>query len=824
MGSNDAVLPTVSPIPPVKISEHREFVQNFQQRIGITTEDLRKKLEFPEGVRPLDDTPIGRLLSFLTARTVEARRFCLKNWRVWAALDEAWQSSYRQVDQVILQKIMSGDTLREKDLQEQFKLWGLPDSECYYTAKQDGKEVRKIKRSAFHKVYIPVVKSVVMARASKIFNDRFSNDPMFVYDPIRHTLEDETLGEIVTRIVQEMVSQYGYRDVGRAAVLQALKYTHCLVFPVEAWHVEWDVDENGKEYPRKEGLRYSIPHPTRMAWDQAHRPSTFNTDTGCEWATYWDIKRYGDLVSNTAFYNTRDVPYGKNWWDPALSGSYFSSAYICTINKPDPCQYYQNLGSWTGNRTAECALYTESEYDSAVFVSNLFVKLDPVQWGLVDKNAAPWKNFKGQHRVWFRFVMANDDTPIYAEPLPYCPVTYNGCDTDDTFTLSSSLALDALPWQTFASNILSQFLLSVRINSKRIVTYDQNQVSADKLEELDNTQNEFEYLTWVNCDPKQSFAEQNDLRNAIVPLSLGPPMNAMEQMQCLHTMFNIMERSLRMSAQEVGTIAGHVQTAEEIRVIAGSTTNYVEYTASFTDSFIEAWKKQIWKAITEFMDEDFTVVISRVPSASVQRLHDELGFKFQNSEWSPDKVLVEGKKTKIAIEAFLSQREGQMRTNSPEIAKVIMQTLQMVMNSPLGSRLGPEWFATWMQRAARLAGISEDFTIKIPPEGTILAEMKAVGDQLGKAVKQITQGATAEVAKQVGPVLQKQGQDISETQQASLQLAKELAQLKQTLDQALAMLAPPPAPEPGPPPDPMPPPEALMPMPPPPGMMMPPPA
>lgn len=785
MGSNDAQVPEQAVIP-AKVTPRVDYSKSFQTRIGLTADDLRKKLEFKEpGIRPGNETPIGKFLLHIAAKVREARTRSLQNWKLWAALDDAWGASLKQVNPILIQKIMSGDKLNVKELMQQFTEWNLPIDECFYTVKENGVEVRKLKKSAFHRVFIPLVKSVVTARCAKIYNDRFGNDPLFVYDPIPTTEEAEEMGQVVTRVIQQMTSAFGYRDVGRAMILQALKYTHCLMFPMESWHTDWEPDIGQSEgaYAKKEGIRYHLPHPTRMAWDQNHRASTFNSDSGCEWAAFWDIHRYGDVVTNTLFYNTRDVCFGTNWWDPALSlggtsliGAYFTSAYRCMVEKPVPIT---SGGTWTGNKEAEAALYTEADYDKAVFLTNLFLKIDPVQWGLVDKKTAPWSKMKGSCKVWFRFLMANDDTPIWAEPLVYCPVIYCGCDTDDTFTVSSSLALDALPWQTFASNIVSQYLLATKLNQKKIIPYDQDQVDSDKIAEIENTRDENEYMQWLPYSSKQAMVEQVDPSKMFTPIMLGQQPTT-ELVTCLNTLFSVMERTLRMSAQEVGAIAGHIQTAREIETIAGSTTSYVEFTASFTDSAIDAWKRQLWVASREYTDGKFAVTISKLSPEKAAKLKT-LGWELTDMD---DRTLVKGKVTDIPTEAFLSQREGTMRTNWPELAKVMMQTLQVMMNSPLGQRMGPEYFAKWMERAARMAGAPEDFDIKIPPEATSAAEMNAIGQQISEMAKQIVAQATQASVQQVN---QEMTPALKEQQEAALELAKRVKAMEDALAQLMQM-------------------------------------
>ena len=122
----------------------------------------------------------------------------------------------------------------------------------------------------------------------------------------------------MTDRVQMISQQYDYSSVLSQCVFQMLHYGQCFQFPKECWHsekqIERDKDGEEKEVYTKEGIRYHMPHPSRTFWDVAHRPSTFNSDSGSRYSGYWTIQRYGEIESNSMYYNTDKISTGSIDW------------------------------------------------------------------------------------------------------------------------------------------------------------------------------------------------------------------------------------------------------------------------------------------------------------------------------------------------------------------------------------------------------------------------------------------------------------------------------------------------------------------------------
>jgi hypothetical protein len=777
----------------------------FEQRIGISSESLKKVFDTPA----LEDGP-KKLRNLLSARLKQSRYKNFAEYRIYAAIDDAYNVAFNQTTNTMVNAILGRRWGSDLELLDAVKQWGL-DEDLFFdcTSCNTGKQQRMRKRPTLSKINIPLVKSFVTIRLGKLFNDR-NQYPLFKYEPVQMTAEESALCEILTQVVQRFVAQYGYQTYLKQAILQTLLYSMALMFPSEVWHVDWAVDEKGNKYPKKEGLRYQIPHPTRMGYDLNYMPSTFNTDSGCEWACYWRVCRLSDVQDNPNYFNTTNIPVGTNWFSPNFSGAYFTEFYPCQAPPPRAIQ------NWPNDREDQAAYYATGDADKAIFLTDMFAKVIPKTHGLGDYDQP----------VWFRFVLASDDTVIWAEPIPYCPVLFCGYDFDENRGRNPSMALEVLPSQDQISNLQTQIIGAAKQNLAKVVPYDTDQVDRDTIEKLHSQGETINGITFLPYSSKMAKVAGVDPAKMFNPIQF-PLQSVVELVTAQNTIVSMLERLLGMSSNEVGAAGVHVQTAEEIRVINTNISNRLEFTGVAVDLFMQAWKVQLYEASRAFMDEEFVAQVSDSPDY-VKPLRDlgfELGEPFNGT------VQVKGDRSKLVVGGFVSQREGQNRINQPQVAQVMMQTLQAAAGNPEFLRaLGVKQYIDQLNRAAELAGAPKDFKLRVvdqtapgQPGAVPSGEGESPGGAapgLAQVAQQIEQAAVKEAMNQIGqgiqPLVQRVGeaekaiQDIGQGEKQSLEM---LAQLKQALEQlavnqqkimqAASMAPPVPAPSDVPPSGPM---------------------
>lgn len=740
------------------------------------------------------------LVNLIQKRICDGRTRNLMDYRVYAAIDYAYEAPFNQITPTLVRSILTRRHNDPADILKSLESWGLAENTLFRDVKlPDGKIGKMLDEPIFYEVLVPLVKAYTTIRVAKLFNDR-NQSPLFKFEPLKFTAQRRILCELITSIVQTMTVQLGYGPVLRQAILQAAMYSQCVTFPQEAWYAEKQeaFNANGAKETKttKEGLRYALPHPTRTYLDPYYRVSTYNSDTGCKYGGYWSVIRYGEISNpGSPYWNKTQVAYGTtDWFAAQVSGNYFKEFYPCNMQFPV-------FISPTGDREASAAYYNSADEDKACFLTFHFEKLIPKDWGLGTY----------EHPVWMRFVLANDTTILYAEPLCFRPVLFCGYDTNELSSRSSSLALEVIPWQDHLGNILSQIIRQSKQNLTELVFYEQNMVSAGNIEKVIGAGNK-RYVgpSFIPFDTRNQAHAQLDVKEAVRRVDFGFHSTA-ELTQLIGTILNILERLLVMSAQEVGGTASHEQTAEEMRTISASTSSRGAYTGTFIDDFIDAWKHQLHEAIVAYMDEKFVANVGALTADELVLAVNELGLNVKPAVRMGDPYSVEGNKGVLTLEGFASDRDGPNRINNQAIAQVMMQTIQAVAASPvLQQVVPPKAILDLLQQAAILAGAPRDFRLpyeeKPQQPGGAPEAMRALVQQVKEYVDSAVQKSQQDMMTNVAEPVAKQ---LADTQEGLKDVQDVVAKLEQLVQAALSAQPPMPQAPPMMPPPMMVPPENL---------------
>jgi len=704
------------------------------------------------------------------------------DYRLYHALDVAWETPFRQISPTLLGYFIErGDTLDDDQVQKMVTELGLThliDQELdSRTGKPTGKKTFNL--PMFFNIFVPLVRAYVTIRWAKIMNDR-RLIPFFKFDPVKATAVNRLKCGAITDRIQEMSNQYGYYDVMKQAVLKMLHYGWCFQFPKESWHHEkqWkhadkkDVaigraKKEGEliEVVVKEGLRYHHPHPTRFYRDLNHGAYTYNYDTGCEFGGYWSIRRYRDIV-NSQFWNKEQISVGPNSL-VVDHRTFFATVYsACTLLMPvlpkktnDGNTLLAQTGAGIGDMDREKQLaylyYGTDHLDQGVLTTEHFEKLIPAQNGLGDYD----------YPVWFRFVIAGDvSTFLYAEPLPYCPILYLGYDADESRTNNASLSLEILPFQDQFSNILTQIVMTAKQNLSNITFVDEDQITTEGKSVIKNLGEKiFRSLNFVPFSGKQAVRAQNKIQEAVINHTL-PKGNVAELINVMRTILDVLERVLVMSSHEVAQAASHEQTREEVRNIAASTSTRLLFTSTPVDIYRDAWKRQLYNGLMAFGDEDMYVhVATDIPlSADVLKA---MGFTFAedgDSAFHPQdrhrRVKVKKQNTAIELWEIAATRDGDDRMNDAATAQVMAQLVQTLMANPMTAQaIGSQQAIQLANKIGQLAGLDRDFQLQdVTPAGASPEQQQAAAQG---QLQQVTQA----VLNQLKPVIQqteKNAQDI----------------------------------------------------------------
>ena len=717
---------------------------NVLNKRGVTTDSLKKIFGGEDRDVPDEAMP---LLDKIRDRIDDGLHWCIKNHKIYHALDLAWDAPFKQVSPTLANSILNKD-LDEETVTNAVHDWGLTSM---LEDVEDSKGTRKsLNIPVFFNVFVPIVRSYVTIRWARMYNDR-RQYPLFKYEMGKHTTVNKLREEIITDGFQAITNSYGYNEVLKQSIFQMLHYGWCMQFPQEEWHSEKQVsiNSNGEEEERyvREGIRYHMPHPSRTFFDQAHRPTTFNTDSGCTFAGYWRIMRYGDIRTNKMFWNTDKINYGKTTDLLQSAKTYLELVSPCTMEFPSTSK---GVGLLDREKELD-RYYSKAEDDKAVLVTEYFEKIIPSEYGLGDYD----------YPVWFRFCLANDDTILHAAPIPYCPVVYYAYDPDEGRSLNASLSMEIVPFQDQIGNLLTQYLLSVKQNLANITFVDTDQVSGDVISRLQNWGEKlFRTLNFLPFSSRQQKFAQTDVREAFnsvrfTSLDTNGIVGAMRQV------IDMLERLLVISAQEIAQVASHEQTAEEVRTIASTTTTRLAFTATGVDDAMNAWKEQLYKGLMAYGEDE---VYATINSQNTVDALNELGFTVtEKDDDRSGSVRVKGQKTALDLETIGSYRDALDRVSDGAMANALSQLYQVIIgDQEVRQSIGVDQVLDVINQMGQMMGLPKDFKLqKISDSGSPEQQEQMV---------QIAEQIKASIMEEVGGAIQPLSENTQQNTQAISQI------------------------------------------------------
>lgn len=770
---------------------------------GLDSESLKKVFN-KESFDKLSDK-VKPLVERIRCRVQKGRDFNFENYRLYHALDLAWDSPFEQITPTLLASLIDKG-IDNKTVFDQLKNWGISYDDMMVEVpdpKTPGKNIKQLSLPAFFRIFVPLVRSYVTIRRAKLMNDR-RLVPFFKFEPPISTSIERLRSSAITSRTEVMSEQYGYYDVLNQAVLQMLHYGECLQFPVEEWHREYqcvakdsrfegetEKGPDGEEFKKvvvKEGLRYHLPHPARTYFDRGFGPSTFNSDTGCCYGGYWSVKKFGDIKDNPGFWNLNAVGYEDfSKWMQGRSYDFFKNILQgCAVNFLG-CNNSEGGTSKYDREKHEVRWYTTDDTDRPVILTEHFEKLIPKDNGLGDY----------PYPIWFRFVIAADTTILYAAPLPYCPVVYYGYDVAENRTLNASMSLEILPFQDQFSNLLSQYLLTVKQNLMNVSLLNTDMILEDDIKKIENWGEKwFRKINILRLSFLKALKGGNNPATAVVSHKF-PIQDTTALLGAMRVILDTCERVLALSAQEVGQPASHEQTREEVRNISRSTSIRVAFTGAGVDQGKAAWKRQIYQAEMAYSQKEFYAQVPMEEEIPADQL-EKLGFTYAEDAGVPAydpvnrKARLKVNKTAIAYQTFSSDRDGEDRIDDVGTAQAMTQYFQVMMNNPMiAQAIGPDQAIKIANSIGRFAGFPRDFKLSNnSPQGQPGQpdqQQAAILQQVAKYINEVAQSLSNDTKQALGKIMDdnaKQEQAIQAQQQEIDHLSQDVQQLAHALDAA----------------------------------------
>jgi hypothetical protein len=702
----------------------------------------------------------------------------LSDYNTYAAIDYSYELPAAQLYVPIIQHVLS-KRLDAESTKRMLEAYGVNPFSVLTEVDRGGKKAYALNPPLFFDVFIPIVKAYTTIRAAKLFADR-RRDPLLPYVPMRRRLEDRIRAEVVQELVKMLATWWGYETTLREAIGQAAKYGTAIVFPREEWYVEKKINgETGKTEAVRQGLRYMIPHPTRVFWDQRHPLSTLNTDSGTEWVGCWEVYRWGDILSNRLFWNRGSIVSSRNWFESVAARNYFAEVYQCAIRPP-----VNTIAPLT--REESVLLYSPTTTrDASIILTTLYMKLVPAEYGI--------GNYR--HPVWHRFIIAGDDTVLWAEPCGYTPAWFVGYDYDPHANLQGSIALETLPFQDQIANLLSNIILVCKQNLLQIIYYDRNAVSENAIKQLEQSgDRKYRSLNFLSFDGAVLPRMGTDITKAFQVVEL-PKQSVAELVRTMGSVLNIMERVLQISAAELGSAAHHYQSAEEIRTLSMYSNTRLQYIGAHIDAGVEAWKRQLYEALMEHLEPGEIVAEISNYGEDAEALIEEIGFKVL--ERGSRRWIVRTNKQALQMATFAEAKSEIDQQRNNQLATAMFQVVQVVASKPeIFQAVGTEPVIRIIEEAARLAGAPQNFRLLNEAEGnpetvrelvlrTVTEGMQLLSQQIGESVvapiaqrMQQHEEAIGQMAQAIGALHQAVQQQKQMDTETAIKVQKALADIQ----------------------------------------------
>ena len=652
-----------------------------------------------------------KLVDLMRTRIVGGIEYSLRNYRPYAAVDIAWDSTILSKVNLPILLYAQGKIDVQRAVASLEKLSNGKDYIVETNGKPSGINIPK-----FIEAEINMLRSMVLRRWSAQKNKYANLWPHYAYESRSTGMVGKFRADVLSQRVDIMVDQFGIREHDAQVMLDGLLYAHSVDFIRSAWEVCKQYRQSGSNlevYVEREGLGWINPHPSRVFWDTSFPLSSLNSDSGCEYVGFWDVVRYGQIENNPDYFNRDAIGYGENLWGGAgLYRQYidYFNQYNYVISAPAVAAEGENPSRTVDVAGANDAktfvgVYNTAMRDSSMFKTEYFQKLVPKDWGLGDY----------PYEVWMRVVLASDSVPIYGEFLPSTPGAVLSINENNSRAVSVSFAMDLLQWQQHLTNLMNHLLSLLQIEGFKAIGINQDALEASEVEAIkkhlkanDWYSNPMVFSYSLSKKLEQLGAAANKAVSEVVTVSEA------RQGQSINTIFDAMtklisiaEKMHQMSAAESGQSEPREISATQTNIIANTTQTIYSSISDAIDTFREAKKRIIYESLVNCSQAE---VVCPVKNRYTQKTITAAGFaaiksEDEDVEFSAKRVTVTGSVKNLVHSYIFSSRDGSERPVNTQAANTLAQLIGYTLAVPeVVKALGREKIYQMFNEFFRMSG------------------------------------------------------------------------------------------------------------------------
>lgn len=709
-----------------------------------------------------DRTKLGKahkkLRDLIAARIREGWEWSLRQAHHYKAADLLWDGIPILPSQIPLVQFAQGK-LSIDECEAQLRTLKCADKFVQTTEKvKDGKktEVKKINLTKFVETCVQIGRSYISRRLFAQTNRYATNRPFLPFESRFPTAVGRLRAALAGEYVQVMADGYGYAHTQTQYTRGMLLYGHQTIFPECAWDDDRQIEaaddernEDGKFRTRTKIVREGVPfrpvHPSREFYDTTYPLSSLNTDSGCRWVGYWDVRRFGEVRNDRDFFNRDRVKFSSNFSRLTQTyGAYFSDNSIqepVILARPNDRSAVRLAD--VNERKGEGTFYASHDDDEAIMLTDLRMKLVPREHGLG----------KYPHPLWLRVLVANDDTIVFAEWLPSRPAFVASFNENDDRLLNQGQAHEIMPIQDQVSNILSQLLLVMKHSLLRIIALNTDVLDEDDIKEIEKCLEGSRYYEQPHL-LKFSFEKIADilggslnLKDAVVNLveAEAPQDYINNAFKAIVQLLAILERLLMLSPQEQGQPAPREITATETALLEATTSAVYSAISNAIDEARAAQRVIIYESAMTMASNSIMLPVAwtfsreTIEAAGLQVKEDEGELEQQDRVARQTDWTVIGTKRHLVYDYNFTTRDVGDRPTNQAVATTMISLLSQVIPLIGAETLGKKRLFEMINEIARLLGV---YSLKLQlgdEEGLAVGEqeVKQMVAQLVPALKQV---------------------------------------------------------------------------------------
>jgi hypothetical protein len=649
--------------------------------------------------------------------------------------------------------------------------------------KKKGNDTIKINAPRLFETPHNLVHSLVTRRVASVATPIVQRSPFYKYESRSTTQVGRLRADGMTQRAEIMADQYGHRDDAIQAVRACSLYGRQLEFKRSAWSCDKQVlrkrnQSNGasrtgnskpefKETVVREGVEFVAPHPTRWGYDMSEPLSKLNTDTGPNSVFYWDMIRVGSIRANAAYYNTEDdkFRYDSGVYDfIAANPEYFTQYYRNSISAPAGVQGNAANLSLDNDRKFKINNYAQTSDRATTTIAEFFKRIVPKDYGIGTY----------AHPVWIRFVVAGNNTVIFAEPCGSPPACYYNYNESSDRDLSPTFAMQAMHYQDQTSNLLTQLLEIQHQGLLRIFSINTDGLDKKQIEEIEDTIRNRSYYAAKSIIVKYSMQQVRDrggdpreYMEKVRQTELQTREKITEVFESFIKLLQIAERLLFFSPQELGQVSPREVTATEANMVNSTTLGIRDFHGLGIDMGLDAKKRIIYESLINFGSDEIEIPVAErydpavVAAAGFTVVKDGSGVGEDN-----DTYTISGSKWGLVHDFIFTSRDGFDRPLPSAEAQALVTALDVAArDQQLGQAMSwGQKFDLYNELVRKISGVN--LRLRVPP-GVDRDAPIGGGPQMEQAFKTL-----ADAVQQIAAAQQKQQADMQSLSGTLADLAK----------------------------------------------------